>query len=156
LTLRFNGDYTMFSSDKDKIKNVLAQQFTVGGEAANPSLITYEGLNASIVSLTINGIGKIPTGSNVTPYGILGAGVHILNLSNHKVEYQGLGDITQDLINVGVISQPTGETKFGMNFGAGIEFKLGNLKVFVEGKYVMIFTKDEKTGIIPVTVGVGI
>jgi hypothetical protein len=72
------------------------------------------------------------------------------------VSYQGIGDITQELINLGIISQPKGETKFGMNFGAGVEFKLGSLKMFVEGKYVMIFTEGEKTGIIPVTVGLGI
>ena len=49
-----------------------------------------------------------------------------------------------------------GETKFGLNFGAGAEFKFGQFKAFIEFKYVLIFTKDESTGHMPITIGFGI
>jgi opacity protein-like surface antigen len=154
LGIRFNVDYHSFPMDKDKFKNILAQAFTVGGAPANGSQITYEGSTVSIVGITLNGLGKIPTGSGVTPYAILGLGLHISSASDAKVQYQGIGDITTDLANLGVLEKTKSETDFGLNFGAGSEFKLGPASIYFEVKYVLIMSKGSSSGHIPIIVGV--
>jgi hypothetical protein len=45
-------------------------------------------------------------------------------------------------------------TKFGLNAGAGFDYKAGAVGVFVEGRFHTVFTEDDNTNFIPVTVGV--
>jgi len=145
LTLRLNFDYHIFPSKKDKIRDDLA-----AANAVNASDITVEGLNANIVGITVNGIAKLPTGSSVTPYGLLGFGMHIASVSDLKVTYQG------QPVTVTGTSGLGSDTNFGMNFGAGSEFGLGNVKLYFEVEYVLIFSSGSSTGHIPITVGVTI
>jgi opacity protein-like surface antigen len=158
LTLRLNGDFFTFPSDKKKVGALLAQQFSVneGGTwvAADPAKTTVEGYNARAIGITLNGIGKIPTKSVVTPYALLGVGLHIVSASDMSVSYTGLGDITKDLVEGDIVSQPESKARFGLNFGAGSEFSLGGAKLYIEVRYVMIFTPDKKTNHIPITIGV--
>ncbi|MBI4535051.1 MAG: outer membrane beta-barrel protein [Ignavibacteriae bacterium] len=138
IALRLNFDYHIFSSDKEKIKAAAGVSQVQGLEIS--------GLNASIVGITINGLGKLPTGSMITPYGILGLGIHILSVSDGQATIQG-----QNIpIQLGLGS----ETKFGLNFGAGAEFAIGMFKVYGDIKYVLILTSGNSTGIIPITFGV--
>jgi opacity protein-like surface antigen len=134
---RFSLDYSIYASNKDKILQAVAAP---GVQA------TITGLNVNVFSISLNGLGKIPTGSMVTPYGLLGFGIHILSISDGKAEYQGQ---TFNL-TTGLGSQ----TKFGLNFGAGSEFAVGALKLFFEFKYVLVFTEGSSTGLIPLVVGV--
>jgi hypothetical protein len=46
------------------------------------------------------------------------------------------------------------ETEFGLNFGAGAEFRLAALTIYLEVKYVMIFTEGSNTTHIPVMIGI--
>ncbi len=156
LTIRLRGDYDVFSSDKSKFAAAIAKEFTVHGVAADPAQTTFDGLNTSDIGITLSGIGKLPTKSIVTPYALLGIGVHILNASNQTISYTGLGDITQSLVDLNIVEQPTSTTKFGMNFGAGAEFALGTFKLFIEFQYVIIFTPDKSTSYMPITIGFGI
>lgn len=133
---RLNLDYSVYASNKDKIIQALAP----GTQA------TLSGLNANAFSITMNGLGKIPTGSALTPYGLFGFGIHILSISDGKAEVQGQ---TYE-IKTGLDSQ----TKFGLNFGAGTEFALSAVKLFFEFKYVLIFTEGSSTGLIPLVFGV--
>jgi hypothetical protein len=137
LTLRLNVDYSAFPSDKDKWRNLLT-----GGAPLN---ITVEGANLSIIGITMNAVGKIPTGSVVTPYGIIGMGLHIGSGSDLKVLSGG-----QTVLTVPVESG----TNFGLNFGAGSEFRVGYSKLFLEAKYVLIFNKGNNIAHIPITFGV--
>jgi opacity protein-like surface antigen len=142
LGLRLNFDYTTFASDKSKLK----EQFSVTDGNGNPVPFTVEGLHATILGITANAIGKIPTGSSVTPYGLLGMGLHIGSNSDLKIISNG---------NTLFTSSSESSTNFGLNFGAGSEFGIGGRsKLFVEAKYVLIFTSGNSTGHIPVTVGV--
>jgi opacity protein-like surface antigen len=156
LTIRLRGDYDVFPSDKSKFATAIAKEFTVGGVAADPAKTTFDGLNTSGLGITLSGIGKLPTKSIVTPYALVGLGVHILNASNQTISYTGHGDITQSLIDLNIISQPESTTKFGLNFGAGAEFALGTFKLFIEFQYVIIFTPDKNTSHMPITIGFGI
>jgi len=142
LALRLNLDYSRFGSDKDKLRGL----FSVTDAQGNPLPFDATGLDASIFSGTANAIGRIPTGSAVRPYGIFGLGLYVLKASDLKVTSSG-----QTLLE-----QPVADaiTRFGLNLGAGTEFLVGPTRLFVEAKYVMIFTDDSTTGNIPITVGV--
>jgi hypothetical protein len=45
-------------------------------------------------------------------------------------------------------------TKFGINAGAGFDFKAGAAGVFLEGRFHNVFTEGDNTSFIPITVGV--
>lgn len=143
LTTRLNFDYNTFPSDKTKLKT----QFSVTDPNGNPTNnFDVTGGNVSIIGISLNGIGKIPTHSSVTPYGMIGFGLHILNQSELKVTAGGNTLLT--------IPSPSSDTNFGMNFGAGVEFGLGyRTKLFVDVKYVLIFTQNANSSHLPVTVG---
>jgi hypothetical protein len=46
------------------------------------------------------------------------------------------------------------ETDFGINAGAGFDFQAGAVGLFIEGRFHNVFTEDESTNFIPITVGV--
>lgn len=146
VTVRLNFDYNIFPSNKDKlIPNNLVDEF---GNPINKSDVSISGLNVSVFAITISGIGKLPTGSMVTPYANLGFGINVLSLSDGSITYKGQ-DAGQ--IKVGVEKQ----TKFGIHFGAGSEFNLSRLiKLYVDVRYAIIFTNDSSNGYVPITFGV--
>jgi hypothetical protein len=97
--------------------------------------------NGRILSGLANASYGFPVGP-VKPYIIAGVGAF-----NLKTE-------------VGGTSSPS-ETKFGIDGGAGLEFKLGGVAAFVEGKVENIFTDQGlasaqafDTMIVPVTFGI--
>ncbi len=143
VTVRLKFDYNTFSSDKDKIASQIA-----AGNNVPASDLKMEGLNAGIIVIGIDGLGKIPTGSIFTPYGILGLNMNFLSVSDPKLLYRG-----QDVTNQ-VFGKTQSETKFGINFGAGGEIKFGLVKAFLEIKYALIFTSGEGTNHLPITLGV--
>ena len=143
VTVRLKFDYNTFSSDKDKIVSQLAATNNVPA-----SDLKMEGLNAGVIVIGIDGLGKIPTGSMFTPYGIFGFNMNFLSVSDPKLLYRG-----QDVTNQ-VFGKTEGETKFGINFGAGGEIKFGMVKAFLEVKYALIFTSGEGTNHLPITLGV--
>jgi hypothetical protein len=159
VTLRLNIDYHRFGSDKTKFAEAVvaacnAQRITIGGQAFQTPKTTFGGMNASIIGITVNGLGKLPTKSLATPYAIFGLGLHISTPSDPTVSYEGVGDITKELTELGILGKAEGSTKFGINFGAGSEFKIGQVKLFAEFKYVIIFTSGSSTGHFPITFGV--
>ena len=46
------------------------------------------------------------------------------------------------------------ETDFGINGGAGFDFQLGSVGLFVEGRFHNVFTEDNSTNFIPITAGI--
>jgi len=79
--------------------------------------------------------------SPVRPYLIGGAGVY-----NFKTT--GSSDVGT------VISTDNSTTKFGVNGGAGFDFKAGSAGLFVEGRFHNIFTSGKDVKFIPITVGI--
>jgi hypothetical protein len=47
-----------------------------------------------------------------------------------------------------------GETDFGLNGGAGFDFKAGGAGLFIEGRFHNVFTSGSNTQFIPITVGI--
>lgn len=80
---------------------------------------------------------KTSEDSRFRPYLIGGGGVYNL-------------DFKGDDVATGVESV----TKFGINAGAGFDFKAGSAGVFVEGRFHNVFTEGDNTNFIPITVGV--
>lgn len=132
-TTRLNFDYHIFGVDTKKLIDQIA-----ANSGVSASDITLEGWTAKIMGITLNGIGKLPTGGPVTPYAMAGLGINILSQSDPKLTYQGQ-DVTSQAFN------PTeSQTKFGINFGAGAEFAASKtVSVGADFRYVLIFSKDE-------------
>jgi opacity protein-like surface antigen len=54
----------------------------------------------------------------------------------------------------GVIDTDNSTTKFGLNAGAGFDFKAGAVGLFLEGRFHDVFTTGENLKFIPITVGI--
>jgi opacity protein-like surface antigen len=79
--------------------------------------------------------------SKLRPYLIGGGGVY-----NFKTT--GTNDIG------GVIDTDNSTTKFGLNAGAGFDFKAGSVGLFLEGRFHDVFTTGENLKFIPITLGI--
>jgi opacity protein-like surface antigen len=136
--IRLGLDYGMFSSDKSKFG------YTDGNGQPIPSS-NISGLNVGMFSITASGLGKLPLQGGVTPYGILGFGLHISSVSDLLVKVNG-----QDYTTIKAEST----TKFGMHFGAGTEYKINkNIGIFGEFKFMLIFTEGSSTTVMPLMFG---
>ena len=141
--VRLNLDYATFASNKDKIKTALAN-----ANGVQASDIGFDGLNTSDFSVFVNGLGKIPIqGAPITPYGLVGFGLNFLSASDGTVTYQGTAQPQAGI-------KGDSSTKFGLNFGAGSEFRVASkVKLLLEFKYVIVFTDNESTSYFPIVVG---
>ena len=144
-TVRVNGDYISFGLDQDAYRDLLFN--ASGGEAAGivKSAIGVDGGRISILSFGANGKFNLPN-KGVSPYAIVGLGSATLSMSDLSVTYQAAP--------VPGVSAAETVTKFMVNAGAGVDFPLGTVALFVEVKYTWIFTEEEKSTYFPVTVGV--
>lgn len=79
--------------------------------------------------------------STFRPYLIGGGGVY-------NVKTTGADNVS------GVINTDNSTTKFGLNAGAGFDFKAGSIGLFVEGRFHDVFVEGTDYRFIPVTVGV--
>lgn len=80
---------------------------------------------------------KTSEDSRFRPYLIAGGGVY--NIKTTTDVTLGTGGST---------------TKFGLNGGAGFDFKAGAAGLFVEGRFHDVFTSGENVKFIPITVGI--
>lgn len=142
LSARLSLDYTIFSADKDKV----IASYVMNNPGTQASEFSFEGAGVSIFSVYADGKGKIPTESAVTPYGLLGLGLNFISTSEGKVTYQ---NTPQPQANI----PSSSETKFGLNFGAGAEFALSSVVLYLEFKYAMVFTSPENSSHIPIVFG---
>jgi len=75
--------------------------------------------------------------STARPYVIGGLGLYRLKAS---AEYEGI-DISDT------------QTKFGLNFGAGLTFNLSGFETFVETRFHSVFAEDSNMNFIPLSFG---
>lgn len=174
LSVRLSFDYATFSADGDKLKGVAAdasvntvQEFLGATLNAQDNALvrgtvkSADGARVSAPSIFVTGIGKLPTGSMITPYALLGFGMTFLSF----------GDVNFNSTGVRVQNNQTGQTvqvipagnqsvkidsqsKFGMQFGIGSEFKLSKpVKLYFEVKYNLIFTEGKSSSYFPLVVG---
>lgn len=146
VTLRLNGDYLRFGADHDAYTTLIYNVLLVDYPDLLRQEITVDGGGAiSILSFGLNGKFNFP-GPAISPYAIAGLGTATLSISDLQATIQGApATIVTGLLN---------QTKFMMNLGAGIDFPLGTTTLFLEAKYTWVFTDNEKSTYIPVTLGV--
>ena len=103
------------------------------------------GRSSQILQGTGNVIYKFKSSeeSQFRPYLIGGVGIY-----NFK---QVSGD---DVAGPGVGNTGSTGTDFGLNGGAGFDFKAGSIGLFLEGRFHNVFTSGENTRFIPVTLGI--
>jgi hypothetical protein len=113
------------------------QQFNLD-DAAFPG---FTGLKNRFLMGTGNLVFKFKTSEESTfrPYIIGGGGVY-----NSKITGS---DDPSDVL-------PGGETKFGLNAGAGFDIKTSGIGLFLEGRFHDIFTDGADTQFIPITLGI--
>jgi len=81
-----------------------------------------------------------------------GGGVHYFkNFSSSFNEANLLGSGTAFQTN---LNTSKSQTKFGLNGGVGLSFGIGQADLFVESRYVSVFTPDNNTNWVPITVGI--
>jgi opacity protein-like surface antigen len=139
-SIRFSGDYIMFSPDEGKYRSTLAN--LTGGSAAAFSI---EGGKIDIISGAVNAKFTVIPLPVVSPY--ITGGVGLARI--------GVGDLTvrQNGVVLGTLPSLSSETKTSVNLGAGIDFSLV-IDLFLEAKYTWIFTEGETSTYIPVTLGI--
>lgn len=97
-------------------------------------------VNYQLISGTANVVYEFATSEETRfkPYLIGGGGIYNLDTK---------GDDADDLGFEG------DATKFGLNAGAGFNFAFGNVGLFLEGRFHNVFTEDNNTNFIPITLG---
>ncbi len=106
-------------------------------------VVVSDDLKSRLIFGTANAVYKFNSseGTRFRPYLIGGGGVYNLKVT-------GDDDVG------GVIDTEGSTTKFGINAGAGFDFKAGGAGLFVEGRFHNVFTEGSNTTFIPITVGV--
>jgi hypothetical protein len=83
---------------------------------------------------------------------IAGAGNVVLTVSNYpSARLYVLGGA--GVYNVDAGENLDSETKFGLNGGGGVSFRVGPFNPFVEARLHSIFTEDSNTNLIPIVIG---
>ncbi len=145
-TLRLNGDYTGFGADHDAYTSLIYDAIVVDDPSIYRSDIKVDGGGTiGILSFGVNGKFSLPHAA-VSPYAIVGLGTATLSISEITATIQGAP--------ASIVTGISNQTKFMVNAGAGIDFPLGRVVLFLEAKYTWIFTDNEKITYLPVTFGV--
>lgn len=108
--------------------------------------VTYDRWNGTGTTSTFNSLGVIANvlfpfsddNAGIRPYLVGGAGLYRFGST----------------VKVGTLDVSSSVNKFGVQGGAGLEFKLAGMSTFLEGKYVNVFNDGRSTSYIPVTFGV--
>ncbi len=83
-------------------------------------------------------------GGQVQPYASAGAGIY--NLKANYDDYDVFGAFI-------VAEGSSSTTKVGLNGGLGLRFQLSGLSTFVEARFHNVFTEENSTQLLPITVG---
>jgi len=145
LSVRLNGDYTSFGADENTLRGVIYNQAGGPASGAVESQIGVDGGRIGIISFALNGKFNLPE-AKVSPYIVVGLGSGTLNMSDLHVTYQGAP--------VSGVSAAETVTKLLSNAGVGVDFNLGPVSMFLETKYTWIFTENEASTYLPITLGV--
>ncbi len=145
-TLRVTGDYSSFGADHDVYTTLIYNAIVVD----YPDLLRQDvrvdgGGTIGILSFGLNGKWNFP-GQVISPYVVAGGGTATLSVSDLEATIQEAPAT--------IVTGLSNQTRFMANLGAGIDFPIGSRTLFLEAKYNWIFTDNEKTTYIPVTVGV--
>lgn len=110
--------------------------------------------NSNMFSALADAKFRIPFGrfNNSTSgfYLIGGGGVH------HIRNFQKFNEVVRVTTNEGVDVRQENATRFGVNGGAGFALGLGSTELFVESRYVRVFTAGRNLDYAPIVLGINI
>jgi opacity protein-like surface antigen len=89
-----------------------------------------------VLAGVLNALFRFSPGAQVQPYVSAGVGVYNLKLDEDDDD------------------ESFEDTRFGINGGAGLRFRLTGLSTFVEVRYHNIFTEGSSTQVVPLTFGI--
>ena len=102
----------------------------------------FDDVNEQIISGTANAVLSLSTSADtpIRPYILAGGGLYNL---------KPVGDDVPDGVD--------GETDFGINAGAGFDYRASdNLGIFLEGRFHLIFADPDNLNMLPISLGVRI
>jgi hypothetical protein len=113
--------------------------FQLDGTFSRLSDETPDDVKAQLIYGTGNVFYRFQTSEQTRfrPYLIGGGGVYNLDAKGEDVD-----------------PNAESQTKFGLNAGAGFDYKAGAVGVFVEGRFHTVFTENDNTNFIPITLGI--
>lgn len=113
--------------------------------------------DASVISGMLDATFDVPWGAAARSGIYLLGGVGIHRIGGFDIDDEDIDDIL-DRNNDGepdepeIILEPT--TDFGVNAGLGVRFGLGGSSLFLEGRWVNVFTETNSTRLYPVVLGI--
>ena len=102
----------------------------------------FDDVNTQVINGTANLVYSFSTSTEtaIRPYLIGGGGFYNL---------KAVGDDVPDGLE--------SDTELGVNAGAGFDYRAGeNIGIFLEGRFHLIFTEDDNTNVLPISLGVRI
>jgi hypothetical protein len=143
LGLRVNGMWNRLNG-----KDLLNQ--TVNGVRYNADLP-----NADLYSVFGDAKLRLPfgrfLGATSGLYAVGGGGVTYFRNYNNFTNVTGINPARNSPVNA---FNTEDKTQFALNGGGGLSFGVGAVSLFVEGRYVRVFTEGARTDYIPVTLGI--
>jgi opacity protein-like surface antigen len=140
LTVQGLVNYDRFSIDENGVSNLFEEEFGVGLSGLDLGL-DFQGGQISLLSLT----GEVKASfvadpSKVSPYVVGGGGVGRLSIDDATVAISFLGERLEETL------EGESETKAMATVGGGVDIPIGGrIAVFVEGRYHLVFTSEERT-----------
>jgi opacity protein-like surface antigen len=110
--------------------------------AGDEDVLGFDDVNTQIINGTANAVLSLSTSADtpIRPYIIAGGGLYNL---------KPVGD--------DVLGGAEGETDFGINAGAGFDYRASdNLGIFLEGRFHLIFADPDNLNVLPISLGVRI
>lgn len=143
---RVEGQYARFGSD---MMPWVAPSGPISLAAADVAGVLFEARGRlSVLAVTGNVVVGIPTASSVQPYLIGGAGTYH-TMTRIRGYPGGCPPCGESRL---VLSET--QTGLGLNGGAGLEFRTGAFRTYVEGRFHSVFTSGANTNFIPISVGI--
>jgi len=144
LYLNINSHYIMFGFDEDGFLDWVSDES--GVNIRNVSGLTISGANASALSATLSLKTILSPKESSTKFYLLGGmGINYFSIDDISFYYRG------DSFSLDGDS----ETKPILNIGAGLFFPISpDVDLFLEARYCIIFTDDDNTQYIPLSLGI--
>lgn len=133
-TFSVSFTYLPFPLNSDEFVAMFEDMLPAGAELE----IDGGSINTSIISANLVQY-FTPPDASIGLYLTVGGGYYLFSIADLELKATYLGETETDTIEMG----DDVEDKFGINGGAGLEFLLGTMNLFVEGKYHYLFGEEE-------------
>jgi hypothetical protein len=125
----------------------------LGGRTLGSGPTTFTFADQDIVSGMLDAKLRLPFGQTSAPasfYVIGGGGVHHFR----KFRNPGLFTSGTNVTTITSTATPRSVTELGLNAGAGLSFNVAGAGLFLESRYVSVFTEGTRTNMLPIVLGV--